>query len=362
MSSHNCRAGMRWRPGILLSLVAAWILVWGGQGIIPPAHAAPAISTTLVISELRTRGPVGANDEFVELFNLSPDAIDISGWKIAGSNASGGTSTRLTLAAGTILPGGCRFLATNGSSTGYSGSIPGDQSYAVGFTDDGGVALLQPDNTIVDAVGMSLGSSYREGTPLTPLSGTANQSYERLPNDGLANAYNRTDTDDNAADFGHNAATSNPQNLTSSCTPLGVTLSDFRATAATGHVLVGWETTSEVGNTGFHLWRGTSPNAPSVQLNSALIPSQAPGSTQGFVYEWIDDFELVNATTYYYWLDDVNTAGVSTRHGPVSTVYNTPSVVHLGNLAAVPVQPVPWAAVAGAGLAASCAWLWVRRR
>ncbi len=35
------------------------------------ASAAPSVSTTIVISEFRTRGPSGANDEFIELYNLS---------------------------------------------------------------------------------------------------------------------------------------------------------------------------------------------------------------------------------------------------------------------------------------------------
>ncbi len=347
-------------PAMVAWLIIAGLVVGGGPA--PSVYATPGISTTIVIGELRTRGPVGANDEFVELFNLSPDAIDIGGWKIAGSNASGGTSTRLTIATGTILPGGCRFLATNGSSTGYSGTVPGDQSYTIGFTDDGGLALLQPDNTVVDAVGMSMGSAYREGTPLAPLAGTVDQSYERLPNDGPSNSHNRTDSDDNATDFVHNAASSNPQNQASSCTPLGVTLADFYAMPATGHVLVGWETASEIDNTGFNLWRGTSPSAPTVQLNETLIPSQAPGSTQGFVYEWIDDFELVSATTYYYWLDDVSITGTTTRHGPVNALYNAPSALRLGELTAVPAQPLPWAAGAGIALAVSCGWLWRRRR
>ena len=56
-------------------------------------------------------------------------------------------------------------------------------------------------------------------------------------------------------------------------------------------------------NLGFNLWRGTSPNAPDTQLNASLIPSQAPGSTQGYSYEWTDQANLVAGTTYYYWLE-----------------------------------------------------------
>lgn len=349
------------RPAAIICLAIVWGLVWGLIAI-GPAQARPAVSTTVVISEFRTRGPAGGNDEFVELFNLSPNAIDISGWKINGSNGTGTTSTRLTISGSTVLPSGCRFLATNSTSGGYSGSMPGDQSYTVGITDNGGVALLMPDDTVVDAVGMSLGSTYREGTPLTPLAGTADQSYERLPNTGPSANRNRTDHDDNAADFVLNPSSSNPQNRASVCTPLAVTLADFYASPATGYVLVGWETASEIGNTGFNLWRGTSPNAPTIQLNDTLIPSQAPGSPQGFAYEWIDDFELVSGTTYYYWLDDVNLSGTATRHGPVSALYNTPSALRLENFRATPLPSVPWAAGLSIGLAVGCGWLWRRRR
>src|SRR5215212_9515837 len=90
--------------------------------------AAPFGSTTIVLSEFRTRGPGGASDEFIELYNLSPASVNISGWLIRGSNNTGGTSTRLTINAGTTLNPGCHFLATN--SGGYSGGVAGDQTYA----------------------------------------------------------------------------------------------------------------------------------------------------------------------------------------------------------------------------------------
>ena len=57
-------------------------------------------------------------------------------------------------------------------------------------------------------------------------------------------------------------------------------------------VMVSWETTSELDNLGFNLYRGTSAAGPLGQLNETLIPSQAPGSTGGFVYTWDDRAEL----------------------------------------------------------------------
>ena len=43
-----------------------------------------AVSSTVVISEFRTRGPNGGNDEFIELYNLSSSPVNISGWQIRG--------------------------------------------------------------------------------------------------------------------------------------------------------------------------------------------------------------------------------------------------------------------------------------
>ena len=122
-----------------------------------------------------------------------------------------------------------------------------------------------------------------------------------------------------------------------------------------------WETVSEIGNVGFNLWRGTTPNAPDVQLNASLIPSQGPGSSQGFSYEWLDAANLVNNTTYYYWLEDVDIAGLVTRHGPISATYSAPTAVRLLTADASPALPFALPLTA-AGLAALAALTLRRRR
>src|ERR671913_1168591 len=53
-----------------------------------------AVSTNVVISEFRVRGPNGGNDEFVELYNLSGAPVAIGGWNIRGSNNTAGGSDR----------------------------------------------------------------------------------------------------------------------------------------------------------------------------------------------------------------------------------------------------------------------------
>ena len=88
-----------------------------------------------------------------------------------GSNNAAGVSDRATITAGTTLQPGCHYLITNSSASGgpYSGAVPGDQTFTTGITDDGGIAVTLPDNTIVDAVGMSTGSAFKEGTVLASL-------------------------------------------------------------------------------------------------------------------------------------------------------------------------------------------------
>jgi hypothetical protein len=82
-----------------------------------------------------------------------------------------------------------------------------DDTYGVGITDDGGIALAKPDGTIVDAVGMSSGSSYKEGTPLATF-GTTNsdRSYKRTG----------TDTNRNSSDFSMTTP-STPKTMAGSC-------------------------------------------------------------------------------------------------------------------------------------------------
>lgn len=206
------------RPLVNGRFLLAFVFVLLLTGLLSSPRPAQAEgSTTVVISEFRVRGPNGAADEFIELYNLSASPVDVGGWLVRGSNNAGSVSTRVTIPSGTILNPGCYYLVTNSSTTGgpYSGSVPGDLTFATGITDDGGIALTLPGGTtIVDQVGMSTGSAYKEGTPLANL-GTANlnRGYERKPG---GTAGSGTDTDNNSSDF-QLITPSDPQNSASPC-------------------------------------------------------------------------------------------------------------------------------------------------
>jgi uncharacterized protein YjdB len=177
----------------------------GSVEITVNAVSAPSTTsgTSVVINEFRTRGPGGANDEFIELRNDSNASVEISGWQVHGSNSSGGTTNRRTIPSGTVLAAGCHYLL--GNSRAYTGAT--DTTYGTGITDSGGIALKQANGSVVDQVGLSTGSAFKEGSPLSEFpSSNTNQSYKRTGND----------TNNNASDFSRSSPSS-PLTSSSSC-------------------------------------------------------------------------------------------------------------------------------------------------
>lgn len=173
-----------------------------------------AVATNVVISEFRTTGPSGGNDEFVEIYNPTNGSVDITGWLINGSNNSGSTSTRLVIGSviggSVVLQPGQYYLAARSGAGNYTGSVVPDETYSTGIVDDGGIALYN-GALLVDAVGMHINSAYKEVTVLTPLTGTSNQSYARKSN-------GCSDSNNNSTDF-NLINPSNPQNLSSPLLP-----------------------------------------------------------------------------------------------------------------------------------------------
>ena len=100
--------------------------------------------------------------------------------------------------------------------------------------------------------------------------------------------------------------------------PTAVRLMSFGAEPADGGVDLAWRTGSELDNLGFHLYRGLSENGPWTRLTAVLIPGLG-SSPQGASYSW-HDAGLRNGIRYYYRLEDIDTASLSTFHGPVSAV------------------------------------------
>ena len=178
------------------------------------APAASAISDDIVISEFRVRGPVGGNDEFIELRNGSTAPVSIAGWRLQGcASGDGAAGTRATVPAGVSLAAGQSYLFTNFQSngTGYSGSVAGDQTYGTGITDfannnNAGIRLLDDAGTeptdVVDGVGSPTSPCHEGNGFATPVA-NGDQSFER--HGGVE------DNDNNLGDF-LGPKPGNPQN------------------------------------------------------------------------------------------------------------------------------------------------------
>ena len=192
----------------LLAGISAPAFVNQNVSAAPVALAAPG---DVIISEFRFLGPTGADDEFIELYNPKSVPAIVTVLNISGSNNAGVTEARpLTPAGGITLQAGQHYLLVNSGASAGLLAIK-DATYASGITGDGGIVLMD-GSTVIDAVGLSTGSAYKEGTPLAPLTGAANQSYERKN-------FGCTDTDNNSADFVWNQTSSNPQSSTSTFIP-----------------------------------------------------------------------------------------------------------------------------------------------
>ncbi len=208
----------------------------------------------LQISEGRLRGPNGANDEFVELYNDSNAALTVSttdgsgGWAVVASDGT----TRFTVPNGTVIPARGHYLGAN--SVGYSlggSSAAADITYAVDIPDNFGVAVFDTANpanfaigTRLDAFGTSsVGDTlFREGSgyaPLTPFS--IDYSFYRderpgFPKDTGSNAadFVFVDTNGTSAGAGQRLGAPGPQNLAAPVTGpgnLSVTLVDPEVSA-----------------------------------------------------------------------------------------------------------------------------------
>ena len=137
-----------------------------------------------------------------------------------------------------------------------------------------------------------------------------------------------------------------------------VKLASLAAVGTDGGVSLRWSTASELDNLGFNLYRGPAAGGPWTQLNAALIPGLG-SSPIGQSYGWRDS-GLVNGTTYYYRLEDVDTHARSTFHGPISAV-PAAGAADAAAEPSSPVAPVPPSrgAQPGSDPKGSCpSWVW----
>ncbi|HZB47443.1 MAG TPA: lamin tail domain-containing protein, partial [Pyrinomonadaceae bacterium] len=202
------------------------------NGTITDGQAVGTITETrtpgaVLISELRTSGPGGVGDDFVELYNNGDSPAAIGGWSLvkSGAGCDAAPVVVANIPAGTMIPARGNYLlggiayslgAYAGADQTLTEDIEADRNVALFNTSD---ATALGSTTVVDAVGFgaNTGSNcdlLREGNTLTGAANDASQySFVREVEQGAT-----ADSGDNAADFALVSTT--PAVLINGVTPL----------------------------------------------------------------------------------------------------------------------------------------------
>ncbi|HEX7313166.1 MAG TPA: hypothetical protein VF297_04570 [Pyrinomonadaceae bacterium] len=185
----------------------------------------------LLITEFRLRGPGGANDEYIEVYNngdaprLISTSDESSGYAIAASDGV----IRCIIPNGTVIPARGHFLCVNevayslGLYPAGDGQVPtatGDATFTTDIPDNAGIALFRTTNTQnfnvnfrLDAVGSTAETNalYKEGTGyavLSPLNVDHAFYRDNCGKSGSISTFGPCttagaprDTDNNVADF-----------------------------------------------------------------------------------------------------------------------------------------------------------------
>jgi hypothetical protein len=212
----------RWFGKSLRALVLALTGVSGVSMFL----TVPAAEAQLIISEFRLRGPNGANDEFIEIYNNSGADHTVAGGGTGYGVAASNGVARCVIPNGTVIPNRGYYLCVN--SVGYSlASYPagngttatGDATFTTDIPDNAGIAIFNTsvaaDFTLanrLDAVGSTSEANtvYKEGTgypALTPFS--IDYAFYRdncgkagsITTFGTCPTTTPIDTNNNAADF-----------------------------------------------------------------------------------------------------------------------------------------------------------------
>ncbi|HEX6345329.1 lamin tail domain-containing protein [Umezawaea sp.] len=192
----------------LIAAAAMGMLVLAGGGVAgaadEPTDITPAASASVVVNEVSVRGPNGMLDEFIEIRNISNNAIELTDYQIKVYDQRNVLVNTIVVPEGIVLqPRGNlgQFLVL--TSQNFSGTIV-DETYVVptvasgeGLPNQGGVAIFNPNGAKIDGVAFSSAvTAAREGAAALP---------ETLVSEPLGASSGRdilsTDTDNNRTDF-----------------------------------------------------------------------------------------------------------------------------------------------------------------
>ena len=193
---------------MLTAAAATGMLILAGGGVASaadePSDITPAASASVVVNEVSVRGPNGMLDEFIEIRNISNNAVELADYQIKVYDQRNVLVNTIVVPEGIVLqPRGNlgQFLVL--TSQNFSGTIL-DETYVVptvangeGIPNQGGVAIFNPTGAKIDGVAFSsAATSAREGAAALPETVVTEPLGASSGRDILS-----TDTDNNRTDF-----------------------------------------------------------------------------------------------------------------------------------------------------------------
>ena len=207
-------------------MINGFLLVAAAMSVNIAFSANQTTQAQIIISEFRVRGPNGANDEFIELYNNSGADHTVAGGGTGYAVAASNGVARCVIPNGTVIPNRGHYLCVN--SVGYSlASHPagngttatGNATYTTNIPDNAGIAIFNTSIAAnftlanrLDAVGSTSEANtlYKEGTgypALTPFSIDYSFYRDNCGKQGSITSFapcpiaTPSDTNNNAVDF-----------------------------------------------------------------------------------------------------------------------------------------------------------------
>ena len=268
----------------------------------------------------------GYQNEFLELYNNSSSAVDLTGYKLIRVNASTNASeyvfdigTDEAGASDVVIPAyGFMVIARGNDRTTFESewtNLPGGAAFNTGNTNlyfgtgtarrwrlrgNDGTANTD-DGSLIDDTGQAV-------------AGSGNRHYQKsIGGPWILDNYS------NATPGYFDADQSLP-----------VTLAFFSAKVVNQQVYLRWRTESEVNNLGFEIYRANKQDGDYQLVSSFRSNEQLKGqinSSSSKLYQFVDANVLPNQT-YFYKLADVSIKGQRSFHGPVKVLVNqnTPQI------------------------------------
>jgi len=257
-----------------------------------------------------------SEDEFIEIVNNGPSAVDIGGWTLSDNDEP---SSKFSFPAGTTL--GIKEFAVlfgGGTPTGfYSGAkvYTDDGRIGSGLANDGeNILLIDPagPDTIAELYWGNAWalSSVAENLPYSDTEPDA--SFTRNPDGGTSWQYH------NIADTVDNSKLS-PATTIFGDETLPVELLDFSVKAYADKVSISWKTASELNLGHYEILRGNSEEGNFSFLAGIIDGPEGGSSIQSNEYSCID-YEVKAGMTYYYVLRAVDLHGGHEDFGPLEDI------------------------------------------